>query len=276
MQLRYLPDAVRSSRLDSEELRGNFLIDSLFAPNKIELIYCDIDRAIIGSAVPVAEPLELSAAAELRAEYFTQRRELGVLNVGGPGRVEVDGAAFKMSPLDCLYVSRGSRQVRFTSVDPAKPAQFYLLSYPAHTAYPTTLATQAQAAAVPLGTQADCNRRTIYKYIHMEGIKSCQLVMGFTQLEPGSVWNTMPPHTHARRSEVYFYFNLPAAGRVFHLMGEPKETRHLVVADRQVVISPSWSIHSGVGTCSYAFCWGMGGENQAFDDMDLLTAAQLR
>jgi 4-deoxy-L-threo-5-hexosulose-uronate ketol-isomerase len=276
MQIRYLPDSVRAASLDTAGLRRTFLIESLFHNDAIELVYCDVDRAIVGSAVPVNAPLELSAAAELRAEFFAQRRELGVLNIGGAGRVEVDGVGFPMAALDCLYVARGSRRVTFHSVDPASPAQFYLLSYPAHAVYPTTLASKAQAAAVQLGNEADCNRRTIYKYIHADGIRSCQLVMGFTQLATGSVWNTMPAHTHARRSEVYFYFNLSPAARVFHLMGEPTETRHVVVADKQAVISPSWSIHSGCGTSNYAFCWGMGGENQAFDDMDLLTVSQLR
>jgi 4-deoxy-L-threo-5-hexosulose-uronate ketol-isomerase len=181
-----------------------------------------------------------------------------------------------MDNLDCLYVGRGSKELKFTSADGNAPAYFYLLSYPAHTTYPTTLARKKDAAAVPLGKQESLNKRTIYKYIHMEGIKSCQLVMGFTVLEEGSGWNTMPPHTHNRRSEVYMYFNLAESARVFHFMGPPQETRHVVVADKQVVISPRWSIHAGVGTGAYAFCWGMGGENQAFDDMDPAPVVSLR
>ncbi len=204
---------------------------------------------------------------------------MGILNISGPGAkgtVTVDGKAYEMDSLDCLYVGRGSKQLQFTSADKSNPAQFYLLSYPAHTTYPTTLARKKDAAAVPLGKQESLNKRTIYKYIHMDGIKSCQLVMGFTELEVGSGWNTMPPHTHMRRSEVYLYFNLPEAARVFHLMGPPQETRHLVMADKQIAISPSWSIHAGIGTQNYTFCWGMGGENQAFDDMDAAPVAGLR
>ena len=276
MQIRYVADPTRYARMTTAEIRHDFLIDQLFTPNAITMVYVDIDRTIVGSAVPGPEPLNLTTADELRAAYFAERREIGVLNIGGPGRVVVDGVAYAMENLDGLYIGRGSRQISFASASPASPAQFYLLSYPAHTAYPTTKAGKAQAAAVQLGTEAEANRRTIYKYIHPDGIKSCQLVMGFTQLQTGSVWNTMPPHTHARRSEIYMYFNLPAESRVFHLMGSPTETRHLVVADKQVAISPSWSIHAGCGTTAYSFCWGMGGENQAFDDMDRLATGELK
>jgi 4-deoxy-L-threo-5-hexosulose-uronate ketol-isomerase len=214
--------------------------------------------------------------AELRAAYFCERRELGVLNIGGSGAVEVDGKKYEMNKTDCLYISRGSKDISFHSKDQANPAAYYLLSYPAHAAYPTTLATVKDAAPVELGTLADANRRTLYKYIHMDGIKSCQLVMGFTRMQEGAVWNTMPPHTHTRRSEVYIYFDLDPKRRVMHFMGTPQQTRHLIVADRQAVISPSWSIHCGCGTGAYTFCWGMGGENQAFDDMDPAPTAQLR
>jgi 4-deoxy-L-threo-5-hexosulose-uronate ketol-isomerase len=254
--------------MTTEELRAGFLIPSLFTAGQIDLAYCDADRAVIGSAVPTKEALTLGTDDELRAEFFTQRRELGILNIGASGTVTADGTTYKMENLDGLYIGRGCRDIRLASDDATKPAQFYLLSYPAHTTYPTVHAKKAQAAAVNLGSEANCNKRTIFKYIHGDGIKSCQLVMGFTQLAVGSAWNTMPPHTHLRRSEVYLYFNLAADQRVFHLMGQPQESRHLVVADKQAVISPSWSIHSGVGTASYTFCWGMGGENQTFDDMD--------
>jgi 4-deoxy-L-threo-5-hexosulose-uronate ketol-isomerase len=257
-------------------LRSNFLIETLFAADKVELVYSDADRAIIGSAVPASGPLKLVSDAELRAAYFCERRELGVLNIGGSGTVEVDGKQYAMNKLDCLYVGRGSKNISFSSKNSAEPAAFYLLSYPAHAAYPTTLATLKDAAPVELGTLADANRRTIYKYIHMDGIKSCQLVMGFTKLQEGAVWNTMPPHTHTRRSEVYVYFDLDPKRRVMHFMGTPQQTRHLVMADRQAVISPSWSIHCGCGTGAYTFCWGMGGENQTFDDMDPAPTAQLR
>ncbi len=193
---------------------------------------------------------------------------MGVLNVGGSGAVTVDGQHFELGKLDCLYVGRGSKQVSFASDDAKTPAAFYLLSYPAHTEYPTKLAKFADLEPVPLGAMETCNKRSIYKVIFLEGIRSCQLVMGFTLLAQGSNWNTMPPHTHMRRSEVYFYFDVDPSQRVLHLMGPPEETRHLVISDREVVVSPGWSIHAGVGTKSYGFCWGMGGENQRYDDMD--------
>jgi 4-deoxy-L-threo-5-hexosulose-uronate ketol-isomerase len=276
MQIRFSPNQNDYTKLCTDGLRANFLIESLFAPDKVELVYSDADRAIIGSAIPTSAALNLSADAELRAAFFCERRELGILNIGEGGTVTVDGTKYEMNKLDCLYVGRGSKEVSFASQNASTPAAFYLLSYPAHAAYPTTLATIKDAAPVELGTLADANRRTIYKYIHMDGIKSCQLVMGFTKLQEGAVWNTMPPHTHTRRSEVYVYFDLDPKRRVMHFMGTPQQTRHLVVADRQAVISPSWSIHCGCGTGAYTFCWGMGGENQTFDDMDPAPAAQLR
>jgi 4-deoxy-L-threo-5-hexosulose-uronate ketol-isomerase len=275
MQIRFSPNQNDYQKLCTDGLRANFLIDSLFAAGKLELVYTDADRAIVGSAVPTAGPVKLSADAELRAAYFCERREVGVLNIGDAGTVEVDGKKYEMAKLDCLYIGRGSKDVTFSSRDAAKPAAFFLLSYPAHAAYPTTHAQMKDATPVELGTPADANRRTIYKYIHMDGIKSCQLVMGFTKLQEGAVWNTMPPHTHTRRSEIYMYFDL-GVRRVMHFMGTPQQTRHLVVTDRQAVISPSWSIHCGCGTGAYTFIWGMGGENQAFDDMDPAPVASLR
>ncbi len=262
--------------MSTEQLRSAFLVQSLFHDGDLELLYTDADRAIIGSAVPATDALELSATDELRSDYFCERRELGVLNIGGPGRVEVDGRRHELNRLDCLYVGRGSRRVTFASLELANPAAFYLLSYPAHAAHPTTLVRQAEAARVELGSPAEANRRVIYKSIHAGGARSCQLVMGFTQLHEGSVWNTMPPHTHARRSEVYLYFDLGREGRVMHFLGEPRNTRHLIIGDRQAVISPSWSIHCGCATGAYSFCWGMGGENQAFEDMDPAPLAELR
>ncbi len=276
MKTRIVADPVRFPRMTTEEIRSTFLLDALFKPDVIEMVYCDVDRAIVGSAVPLAKPLALEAASELRADFFTQRRELGVLNIGAAGSVKVDGKEYRMNNRDGLYIGRGSREIIFSSVNPVGPACFYLLSYPAHREFPTTQAAKKDAAATNLGSAEQCNQRTIYKYIHPDGIHSCQLVMGFTELAAGSVWNTMPPHTHDRRMEVYLYFDVDDASRVFHLMGQPEETRHIVVANRQVVISPSWSIHSGVGTKAYTFCWGMGGENQAFDDMDGLTIDQLK
>jgi 4-deoxy-L-threo-5-hexosulose-uronate ketol-isomerase len=268
-------DAVRYPRMTTEELRAAFLVDRLFTPGRIDLAYVDLDRTVIGSAVPLAEPLRLETDPDLRASYFTERRELGVLNIGGPGTVHVDGAGYKLAGLDALYVGRGSEVIEFSSRDASAPAEFYLLSYPAHASYPTARAEAATTDASMLGSAETANHRRIHRLIHLDGARSCQLVMGFTQLTTGSVWNTMPPHTHMRRSEVYLYFNLGPDDRVVHLMGPAHETRHIVVANKQVVISPGWSIHAGVGTSSYSFCWGMGGENQVYSDMDPLAIADL-
>jgi 4-deoxy-L-threo-5-hexosulose-uronate ketol-isomerase len=268
MKLVQMADPVRYARMTTEELRATFLLEDLFAPGQLTCAYVDLDRTVIGSAVPLATPLTLPTYPELRADHFLDRRELGVFNVGAPGKVTVDGTTFDLDKLDCLYVGRGSKSVTFASKSPENPAAFYLLSYPAHTEYPTKLATFASLEGLKLGAPETCNKRTIYKAIYKEGIRSCQLVMGFTLLDPGSNWNTMPPHTHNRRSEVYFYFDIDPAHRIVHLMGPPDATSHLIIADRQVVVSPGWSIHAGVGTKNYGFCWGMGGENQAYDDMD--------
>jgi 4-deoxy-L-threo-5-hexosulose-uronate ketol-isomerase len=276
MEVRYLPNPAHFCRMTTEEIRENFLIESLFEPDLIEMVYYEVDRTIVGSAVPVNQRLELTSADELRANYFCQRRELGVLNIGRSGTITVDGQKYKMANLDCLYIGRGSKEILFTSDDSANPAQFYLLSYPAHKEYPTSHIQLKQARPVHLGSVEESSKRTIYKYVHPEGIRSCQLVMGFTVLESGCVWNTMPPHTHQRRTEVYMYFNMPEKARVFHFIGKARETRHIAVAQGQAVISPSWSIHSGVGTSAYTFCWGMGGENQDFDDMDHLTVGDIQ
>ncbi|WP_433972161.1 5-dehydro-4-deoxy-D-glucuronate isomerase [Tunturiibacter lichenicola] len=276
MRLYQMADAVRYGLMNTEELRETFLLEGMFEPGEIEFSYVDLDRTVIGSAVPETETLTLETEPELRAEYFLERRELGVLNVGGAGSVVVDGKIFDLEKLDCLYVGRGNRAVTFSSKKASDPAYFYLLSYPAHAEYPTAMAKFSDLQGVQLGAAETCNKRTIYKAIYKDGIKSCQLVMGFTLLESGSNWNTMPPHTHMRRSEVYFYFDVDPAHRVLHLMGPPDATSHLVVADKEVVVSPGWSIHAGVGTKNYAFCWGMGGENQAYDDMDPVTIADLR
>jgi 4-deoxy-L-threo-5-hexosulose-uronate ketol-isomerase len=276
MQTLLLPDAQRYASLSASALRASFLLENLFAPGQLDLVWCEADRAIIGSAVPAAQVLALEALPEMRSNYFCERRELGILNIGDNGAVAVDGKVYRLDNLDCLYIAMGCRDIQFSSNNPQSPAQFYILSYPAHGVYPVTLARRASAQAVKLGAAATCNSRTLYKLIHPDGIKSCQLVMGFTQLDSGSVWNTMPPHTHLRRSEVYLYFNMTPDVRVIHLMGRPDETRHLVVGDKQAVISPAWSIHAGAGTAAYAFCWGMGGENQAFNDMDALSAGDLR
>ena len=275
MRLYQMADAVRYGLMDTEELRETFLLEGMFEAGEIEFAYVDLDRAVVGAAVPLEEALRLETDPELRSEYFLERREMGVLNVGGKGQVTVDGKQFAMDRLDCLYAGRGAREVWFESTDAAKPAMFYLLSYPAHAEYPTAMVKFRDLEGLKLGAVETCNKRTIYKAIYREGIMSCQLVMGFTLLEPGSVWNTMPPHTHMRRSEIYFYFDVDAAHRVMHLMGPPEATSHLVVADKEIVVSPGWSIHAGVGTKNYGFCWGMGGENQAYDDMDPVAIAEL-
>ena len=269
-------DPVRARGLNTAELREAFLLENLFQPESVQLIYSENDRAVIGGAVPIKEMLPLRTSKELAANYFAERRELGVLNVGGTGQISVDCKIFKLANRDMLYLGKGAREIIFTSDRNTEPAAFFILSFPAHQNYPHALMRFAEATAVPLGSQENANQRTIYKYIHPGGIPSCQLVMGFTQLQSGSIWNTMPPHTHTRRMEVYMYFDVPESARVFHFMGKPEETRHLVVANRQVVVSPSWSIHSGAGTSAYSFCWGMGGENQAFEDMDAVRLDQLR
>jgi 4-deoxy-L-threo-5-hexosulose-uronate ketol-isomerase len=276
MKLYQMADPVRYTRMTTSELRETFLIEELFQPGSINCVYLDLDRAIVGSAVPLENGLQLETYDELRAVYFTERRELGVLNTGSEGVVEVDGKTYEMEHLSCLYIGRENPRILFRSSDPKQPAEFYLLSYPAHAQYPTGLVRKADVQPVEIGDPATMNRRRIYKCIHADGIASCQLVMGFTELEPGSGWNTMPPHTHMRRSEVYLYFKLPEQERIFHLMGPGRETRHLVIKSKQAVVSPGWSVHAGVGTSSYTFCWGMGGENQAYTDMDPIATADLK
>ena len=276
METRLMPSPREAAVLDTQELRDAFLLDELFAAGEIRLVYTDLDRAVVGSAIPGASPLILPTDDALKAEFFCQRRELGLLNLGGGGSVTVDGTVHRIAQHDCLYIGRGSREVSFASDSAATPAVYYLVSYPAHAEFPTVKATRADANRVELGSRDEANERTIFQYIHENGIRSCQLVMGFTEFKPGGVWNTMPCHTHDRRSEVYCYFDLPAAHRVLHLMGQPQETRPLWVADREVVLSPPWSIHTGCGTASYRFCWAMGGENQAFTDMDRVEISELR
>jgi 4-deoxy-L-threo-5-hexosulose-uronate ketol-isomerase len=276
MKLVQMADPIRYARMTSGELRETFLLEGMFKPGKIDYAYVDLDRTVIGAAVPTSGPLSLETQPELRAEYFLERRELGVLNVGGPGTVNVDGEAFDLDKLDCLYVGRGSKSVTFASKSGSAPAAFYLLSYSAHKEYPTKMVKFADLQGLALGSTETCNKRTIYKAIHREGIQSCQLVMGFTLLTPGSNWNTMPAHTHMRRSEVYFYFDVEPDQRVMHLMGPPDATSHIVMADKEVVVSPGWSIHAGVGTKSYGFCWGMGGENQDYADMDPVAIKDLK
>jgi len=271
-----LADPARYPRMTTEELRATFLLDSLYQPGAIHLSYVDLDRAVVGFASPLASPLTLPTYPELRADYFTERRELGALNVGSAGVIAVDGAQYELDGLDVLYIGRGSKQVSFESKDKSAPAVFYLLSYPAHAPYPVALVRKADAQPTELGSLETCNKRTISKYIHLQGARSCQLVMGVTHLAPGSNWNTMPAHTHMRRSEIYMYFNVAPDARVMHFMGPAAETRHIVMSDKGVVISPGWSIHCGVGTRAYSFCWGMGGENQDYADMDPAPVESLR
>jgi 4-deoxy-L-threo-5-hexosulose-uronate ketol-isomerase len=258
------------------KIRERFLLDGIVKPNEVNCVYTHYDRMIIGAVNPVNEPLELENYPNLKAEYFLQRREIGIINVSGDGQVIVDGQTYAVNKLDCLYIGKGIKSVTFLSVDSNSPAVFYTLSCPAHTNYPTTLLTNDKAAKVNVGDASTANRRTINKYIHAEGIQSCQLVMGLTILSDGSVWNTMPAHVHDRRMEAYFYFDVPAGQRVFHYMGEGDETRHIVMANYEAVVSPPWSIHSGSGTASYSFIWGMAGENLDYTDMDMLKIEDLK
>ncbi len=262
--------------MSTSELRQACLVDGLFAPGLLVLKYWETDRTILGSAVPGATALALSNPPEVRSAFFLERREAGVINLGGPGTISVDGTVHPMTALDALYLGRGTREVVFSSQSAAEPARFFLLSYPAHAAYPVRHLAFKDATGTRLGSRESANERTLFKLIHPAAFPTCQLVMGFTRMEPGSVWNTMPPHTHLRRSEVYCYFNVPPTQAVFHFMGEPTSTRHLVMHDGEAVLSPPWSIHSGVGTAAYSFVWGMGGENQEFADMDAAPVAQLR
>ena len=275
MEVRYSRDPKSFVGMNTSEIRDEFLVADLFTPNAIKLVYLHSDRLIVGSAVPTSQPLVLEAGAELRAEYFTERREIGIFNIGESGSITVDGQEYGMDHREMLYIGRGSQEIAFASNDADRPARFYIISLPAHKQYPTAHIPQSQADRLDLGNSETSNERTIFQYIHEGGVPSCQLVMGFTELASGSVWNTMPAHTHERRSEVYLYFNLTDDNVVFHFMGHPQETRHLVVRDGQAAISPSWSIHAGAGTSNYCFVWAMGGENQAFTDMDAAPLAEM-
>ncbi|AMR33612.1 5-keto-4-deoxyuronate isomerase [Mucilaginibacter sp. PAMC 26640] len=260
----------------TEKIRENFLMEDLVKTDQINCVYTHYDRMIIGVAHPATKVLELENYPNLRAEYFLERREIGIINVGGDGEVTADGQTYPLKKLDCLYVGKGVKNVQFSSKMAEDPAVFYLLSAPAHQTYPTALMPLADAVKVVAGHSATANHRTINKYIHADGIKSCQLVMGLTILSTGSVWNTMPPHVHDRRMEAYFYFDLPNNQRVFHYMGEEKETRHILVSNHNAVVSPPWSMHSGVGTASYSFIWGMAGENLDYTDMDAIDIEGIR
>jgi 4-deoxy-L-threo-5-hexosulose-uronate ketol-isomerase len=277
MDVRYSTNPEEFQTMTTEELRKAYLIDNLFASDKVPMTYSDIDRSIAGSAVPVKGMLKLLATKkEMAAETFCERREVGIINIGGDGEVTVDGKEFAMAMNDVLYIGRGAKEVTFASKFSKTPAKFYFVSYPAHKEYPTVHATLAESEHAYLGSQKDANKRTLNRMIHAKGIQSCQLVMGLTELEEGSVWNTMPSHTHQRRSEVYMYFNIDPDAVVVHLMGQPDKTRHIIMRNGQAVLNPSWSIHSGAGTRNYSFIWTMGGENQVFDDMDGVPVDELK
>ncbi|MCH1961742.1 5-dehydro-4-deoxy-D-glucuronate isomerase [Clostridium perfringens] len=276
MRTRYANNPRDSKRYDTEELRENYLVEDIFKDDQIELVYSHVDRIIFGGIKPVYKELKLEAGKEMGVDYFLERRELGIINIGGKAIVTIDGTEYELKEKDGLYVGKGNKEVSFKSVNSEEPAKLYVNSVPAHKEYETVKIDIEKANPVRLGDNKTLNKRTIYQYVHPNVCESCQLLMGLTMLEPGNAWNTMPCHTHERRMEVYFYFDMDEDTRVFHLMGEPTETRHLVVKNEECVISPSWSIHSGVGTSNYTFIWGMCGENKTFDDMDNIPMDVLR
>ena len=271
MQQRYATHPSQVPGMTTADLRAAYLVPDLFVAGEIRTVLTHHDRVVLGGAVPAGAELSLTGYPEIRSEFFLEHREVGIVNVGGPGTVTADGERYALGPGACLYLGRGVHDVVFAdaaSSGDRDDARFYLFSAPAHTTHPSTLVAPDQGTVRELGDPLTSNRRTLRQYIHAGGVQSCQVVMGVTTLHPGSMWNTMPAHTHDRRTECYLYFDLPADARVVHLLGERDETRHLIVGNRQAVISPSWSLHSGVGTSSYSFVWAMAGENQAFDDMD--------
>lgn len=276
MEVRQAANAKDAKYYTTERLREDFLIENLFTKDNVRMVYSHIDRIITAGLMPVRQVLRLEAGKELAADYFLQRREMGCINVGGPGLITVDGKEYKMNPRDGIYVGMGNREIVFKSENEQNPAKFYVSSCPAHKSYPTVKIDITKAKKVPCGSAEECNKRVINQYIHPEVMQSCQLAMGLTQLEKGSNWNTMPCHTHDRRMEVYLYLDMGEDDVVFHMMGEPNETRHIVMHNEQAVISPSWSIHSGVGTRNYSFIWAMCGENQEFTDMDHVETRDLK
>lgn len=273
--IRRMPRQQEVARMTTEEIREAFLVPAIYHEGSLHGLFTDLDRLVVIGVMPAGSPVLLENPVETGRSFFLERRELGAINTGGPGEVTVDGTSYDVPSLGCIYVGMGSKDVAFSSKDAANPAKFFILSCPAHATHPTTVATRDEANTVPLGSSATANERVIRQYIHENGIKSCQLVMGYTELAEGSVWNTFPPHTHNRRTEIYFYFDME--DRVLaHFMGEPTATRHLFIQNEQTVLSPSWSIHSGCGQGSYKFIWGMAGENQLFTDMDAVKPADLR
>jgi 4-deoxy-L-threo-5-hexosulose-uronate ketol-isomerase len=276
MKQRYHNSQKEVKGMNTSELREQFLVDQLMVKGEIKFTYSHYDRVIVGGAVPLVGKLSLENFPMLRAEYFLERREMGVINVGGNGKIEVDGKTYDVNKKDCLYIGKGSKNIIFSSDKAGEPALFYILSTPAHKEYDTKLMKESDATPVTMGAAETSNHRTIYKYIFADGLQSCQLVMGLTILNTGSVWNTMPAHVHDRRMEAYFYFDLADDQTIFHFMGEPQETRHITIHNNEAVISPPWSIHSGCGTSNYSFIWGMGGENQDYGDMDLVKITDLK
>lgn len=280
MDIRYSAHPRDVKRYTTQELREEFLIEDLYRPDQVAAVYSHVDRMVTLGCMPVKETVSIDKGIDVWAnfgtQYFLERREVGMFNIGGEGAVTVDGTVYELGYKDCLYITMGAREVLFASKDGSKPAKFYMVSAPAHRAYETKLLKIADAAKKPLGDAATSNKRVINQFIHPDVLKTCQLSMGMTVLEEGSVWNTMPAHTHERRMEVYMYFEVPEDQMVFHMMGQGQETRHIVMKNEQAVISPSWSIHAGAGTASYAFIWAMGGENQAFDDMDIIPTTELK
>jgi len=273
---RYAIGPRETKALDTKALRDNFLIENVFADDTIQLVYTHYDRYLAGGAKPVGKPLPLETIDALKASYFLERRELGIINVGGAGKVSVDGEVYELGFKEALYVGRGHRDVVFYSDDAGRPAKFYLNSAPAHRAYPSKKVTKAEAETVELGSLETANHRVINKLLVNSVVETCQLQMGMTELKTGSVWNTMPAHTHDRRMEVYFYFEVPEGQSVSHFMGQPEETRHIWMQNEQAVISPPWSIHAGAGTSNYTFIWGMAGENLDYDDMDKRAITELK
>ncbi len=276
MESRYESSPREVERMNTNELRENFLIESIFKDEAIDFVYTHYDRLMVGGAKPVYKTLELSTYDALKSEFFLERREIGIINVGGVGKVEADGENYEMDKLTCLYLGKGTKSVKFSTIDSENPSLFYLLSTPAHKECPVTLFAKEKAIPMTIGSPETSNHRTVYKYIHKDGIISCQLVMGLTILHNGSIWNTIPPHVHDRRSEIYLYFDVQENHGVMHFMGKPDETRHMWVRNHQAIISPPWSIHAGAGTASYSFIWGMGGENQDYTDMDVVDLNNLR
>ena len=275
MEIRFLPGESSYQRMTTQELREAYVMEDLFRPDALSMIYTDADRAIVGGAVPAGKPLRLTASKkEMAAEYFHERRETGIVNVGDEGVVNVDGTKYTLAKRDMLYVGRGAREVEFLAAGKQAPA-FFFISFPAHAGHQAVHIPEPKSEKTSLGNPESANQRTIKKYIHPGGVQSCQLVMGLTELESGSIWNTMPPHTHMRRMEVYLYYDLAPDDLVVHLMGKPQETRNLLLRNRQAVLSPSWSIHCGAGSKRYSFIWAMGGENQAFADMDPVPVAEM-